>query len=68
MPVSFAESAELEDAVERLEAFALLMNFLLERITTRSEAGSLGTDLMRIELELEIHRDCQTKAGSFAAP
>ncbi len=67
-PVSFAESMELEDAVELLEPLAFVINRLLERITTRLEARSLGTDQIRIELELEIHRDRQTRADSFTAP
>jgi protein ImuB len=66
--ISFAESMELEEAVELLEPLAFVLNRLLERITTRLEARSLGTDQIRIDLELEIHRDRQKKADSFAAP
>ncbi len=65
---SFAESMELEETVELLEPLAFVLNRLLERITSRLKARSLGTDQIRIDLELEIHGDRQTKANSFAAP
>jgi protein ImuB len=58
-PRIFAESMELEEAVDLLEPLGFVLNRLLEQLMTRLKARSLATDEVRVDLGLEVHCDRQ---------
>lgn len=62
LPAVFQESVELEEPVDLLEPLAFMLNRLLEQLTARLRERSLATDHLRVQLELEIHRDREVKA------
>jgi protein ImuB len=64
--ISIQESTEFEDAVDLLEPLAFVLNRLLEQATARLRARSLGTDVVHVTLELEVHHDRQLKDGPCA--
>jgi protein ImuB len=61
-PSVFCESLELEEAVDLLEPLGFVLNRLLEELMLRLRIWSLATDHVQVDLELEVHRDCQLKA------
>jgi protein ImuB len=63
LPAVFHESMELEEAVELLEPLSFLLNRLLEQLTSRLQARSLATDLVHVDLSLEIHSDRDLRAA-----
>ena len=58
-PQRFQESMELEESVDLLEPLGFLLNRLLDELMSRLQARSLATDHVQVNLELEIHHDCQ---------
>jgi protein ImuB len=62
LPAAFQENVELEESVDLLEPLAFLLNRMLEQLTARLREGSLATDHVRTQLELEIHYDREVKA------
>lgn len=67
-PLCFRESIELEESVELLEPLAFVLNRLLDHSMARLQARSLATDMVELELALEIHPDRQLEAASFVQP
>ena len=61
-PPSFQETAELEEAIDLLEPLGFILNRLLDELLDRLQARSLATDQVRVDLELEVHADCQLQA------
>jgi protein ImuB len=59
---SFQESADLEEAVERLEPLAFVLNHLLDQLLERLIERSLATDHIDIILSLEVHSDREINA------
>jgi protein ImuB len=58
-PPVFCESLELEESVDLLEPLGFVLNRLLEELMLRLHIWSLATDHLQVDLELEVHRDCQ---------
>ena len=58
-PPHFEEYLELEEPVDLLEPLAFVLNQLLEQLMSRLMARSLATDLLRLNFDLEVHRDRQ---------
>jgi protein ImuB len=58
-PPVFCESLELEEAGDLLEPLGFVLNRLLEELMLRLRIWSLATDHLQVDLELEVHRDCQ---------
>jgi protein ImuB len=58
-PLFFQASQELEDPVDLLEPLSFVLNRLLEELMGRLRTRSLATDLVQVDLALEIHPDCQ---------
>jgi protein ImuB len=61
-PPSFQETAELEEAIDLLEPLGFILNRLLDELLDRLRAGSLATDQVQVDLELEVHADRQLQA------
>jgi protein ImuB len=57
----FQSSLELEESVDLLEPLGFVLNRLLEDLMSRLQARSLATDLVQLDLELEIHPDFQVR-------
>jgi protein ImuB len=66
LPMSFQESAELEEAIELLEPLAFVFNRLLEQLMERSMDRSLATDHIEIELSLEVHPGREVHFRNFS--
>jgi protein ImuB len=62
LPMSFQESAELEEPVELLEPLAFVLNRMLDQLMGRLIDRSLATDHIEIELSLEVHPDHEINA------
>ena len=56
---SFQQSMELEECVDLLEPLGFVLGDLLERILLQLINRSLATDRIQVDLDLEIHSDCQ---------
>jgi protein ImuB len=66
---SFQQSMELEECIDLLEPLGAAVGELLERILLQLIDRSLATDRIQVDLELEIHTDCQLQsAREEAAP
>ena len=63
LPAVFHEIMELEEAVDLLEPLSFLLNRLLEQLTARLQARSLGTDQVHLYLSLEVHSDRDLRAA-----
>jgi protein ImuB len=61
---SFHESMDLEEPVELLEPLILVLDQLLQRLTSRLMLQSLATDCVQLDLALEVHADRQLKTTS----
>jgi protein ImuB len=56
---SFRQSMELEECLDLLEPLGFVLGDLLERILLQLVNRSLATDRIQVDLDLEIHSDCQ---------
>jgi len=66
---SFQQSMELEEPIELLEPLGFVLGSLLERVLLQLINRSLATDRIQVDLELEIHSDCQLQlARQQSAP
>ena len=66
---SFQQSMELEECIDLLEPLGFVLGDLLERILLQLINRSLATDRIQIDLDLEIHSDCQLQlARQQSAP
>jgi protein ImuB len=57
----FQAGQELEESVDLLEPLGFLLNHLLEELMDRLLARALATDLVQVDLGLEIHPDRQVR-------
>ncbi len=66
---SFQQSMELEECIDLLEPLGFVLGDLLERILLQLINRSLATDRIQVDLDLEIHSDCQLQlAQQQSAP
>ncbi len=66
---SFQASMELEESIALLEPLGLVLDRLLEQVVLQLINRSLATDRIQVDLELEIHSDCQLQlARQESAP
>jgi protein ImuB len=66
---SFQASMELEESIELLEPLGFVLDCLLEQVVLQLINRSLATDRIQVDLELEIHSDCQIQlARQESAP
>jgi protein ImuB len=56
---SFQASMELEESIELLEPLGFVLDRLLEQVVLQLINRSLATDRIQVDLELDIHSDCQ---------
>ncbi len=56
---SFLQSMEMEECIDLLEPLGFVLGDLLERILLQLINRSLATDRIQVDLDLEIHSDCQ---------
>jgi protein ImuB len=66
-PVSFRESAELEEPLDLLEPLAFILHPLLEQVMYRLRERAFATDHVELDLMLEHHPEQQVHADSAAA-
>jgi nucleotidyltransferase/DNA polymerase involved in DNA repair len=66
---SFQASMELEESIALLEPLGFVLDCLLEQVVVQLINRSLATDRIQVDLELEIHSDCQLQlARQQSAP
>ncbi len=66
---SFQASMELEESIAVLEPLSFVLGCLLEQVVLQLINRSLATDRIQVDLELEIHSDCQLQlARQGSAP
>lgn len=57
--ISFQAGMELEESIELLEPLGLVLNRLLDQLLLQLINRSLAADRIQVDLDLEIHSDCQ---------
>jgi protein ImuB len=60
---SFQQSMELEECIDLLEPLGVVLGELLERVLLQLINRSLATDRIQVDLDLEIHTDCQLQSA-----
>src|SRR5450432_69827 len=60
---SFQQSMELEECFDLLEPLGVVLGELLERVLLQLINRSLATDRIQVDLDLEIHTDCQLQSA-----
>jgi protein ImuB len=66
---SYQASMELDESIALLEPLGFVLDCLLEQVVLQLINRSLATDRIEVDLELEIHSDCQLQlARQESAP